>query len=91
MIRIALVEDDASYVSELVKYLEQYEEEYKEKIQVTVFSDGEDIAVDYKPIFDIILMDVEMAFMDGILGKSIQKWSLFLLLICHNMRSKDIR
>lgn len=65
MIRIALVEDDTNYVSELVNHLEQYEEQCKVKIHITVFSDGEDIAVDYKPIFDIILMDVEMIFMDG--------------------------
>ncbi|MBU3839681.1 MAG: LytTR family DNA-binding domain-containing protein [Candidatus Ruminococcus intestinipullorum] len=65
MIQIALVEDDANYVSELKGYLKEYEKERAEKIEVTVFSDGEDIVSEYKGEFDIILMDVEMRFMDG--------------------------
>ena len=65
MIQIALVEDDANYVSELKGYLKEYETERAEKIEVTVFSDGEDIVSEYKGEFDIILMDVEMRFMDG--------------------------
>lgn len=32
---------------------------------MTVFRDGEDIVTDYTADFDIILMDVEMTFMDG--------------------------
>ncbi len=65
MIRIALVEDDANYVSELTEYLKRYEKESKEKVDITIFSDGEDIVTDYTGKFDIILMDVEMEFMDG--------------------------
>lgn len=65
MIQIALVEDDANYVSELKGYLKEYEKERAEKIEVTVFSDGEDIVSEYKGEFDIILIDVEMRFMDG--------------------------
>lgn len=65
MIQIALVEDDANYVSELKGYLKEYETERAEKIEVTVFSDGEDIVSEYKGEFDIILMDVEMRLMDG--------------------------
>ncbi|CUX45888.1 LytR/AlgR family response regulator transcription factor [Clostridium sp. C105KSO13] len=65
MIRIALVEDDKKYVSELKEYLLRYEKEKKEKIAVSVFSDGEDIVTDYTADFDIILMDIEMTFMDG--------------------------
>lgn len=65
MIRIALVEDDAAYVSELTEHLKHYEKERGEKILVTVFQDGEDIVTDYSGKFDIILMDVEMQFMDG--------------------------
>ena len=48
MIQIALVEDDANYVSELKGYLKEYEKERAEKIEVTVFSDGEDIVSEYK-------------------------------------------
>ncbi len=65
MIRIAIVEDDKNYISELKKMLAQYEKESGRKLIVTVFDDGEDIAIDYKAEYDIILMDIEMRFMDG--------------------------
>lgn len=65
MIRVALVEDDGAYVKQLTGHLRQYEKERGEKILITVFQDGEDIVTDYTGAFDIILMDVEMQFMDG--------------------------
>lgn len=65
MLRIAVVEDDKTYAAQLKEYLERYEEEKKRRLSVTVFSDGEDIVTGYTADFDIILMDVEMTFMDG--------------------------
>ena len=65
MIRIALVEDDPAYVEQLTSYLREYEKESKERISVQRFSDGEDIVTGYRADYDIILMDVEMRFMDG--------------------------
>ena len=65
MIRIALVEDDPAYAEQLLSYLREYEKESKERISVQTFSDGEDIVTEYRADYDIILMDVEMKFMDG--------------------------
>lgn len=65
MIRIALVEDDPAYAEQLTSYLREYEKESKERISVQTFSDGEDIVTEYRADYDIILMDVEMKFMDG--------------------------
>lgn len=65
MIRVALVEDDANYRKELISYLKQYEKECNEKISITVYTDGDEIVEDYKADYDIILMDIEMKFMDG--------------------------
>lgn len=65
MIRIALVEDDPAYAEQLLSYLKEYEKESKERISVQTFSDGEDIVTEYRADYDIILMDVEMKFMDG--------------------------
>jgi len=65
MIRIAIVEDDKNYINELKTMLIQYEHESNQKLLISVFEDGEDIAIDYKVEFDIILMDIEMHFMDG--------------------------
>ena len=65
MIRIAIVEDEESYISVLKEYLERYKEESGEQIEVTVYHDGDEIAAFYRAQFDIILMDIEMKFIDG--------------------------
>ena len=65
MIRVALVEDDPNYRTELTEYLRRYEQESGEKFRITVFTDGDEIAENYKADYDIILMDIEMTFMDG--------------------------
>ena len=65
MIRIALVEDDASYRQELKAYLEQYARENGEEIDVKAFTDGDEIAQDYRAGYDIIFMDIMMRFMNG--------------------------
>ena len=65
MIRVALVEDDPNYRTELTEYLKRYEQESGEKFRITVFTDGDEIAENYKADYDIILMDIEMTFMDG--------------------------
>lgn len=65
MIHIAIVEDDRNYQKELKKYLLDYEKEYSQKFKIDVFSDGDEITRDYREDYDIILMDIEMKFMDG--------------------------
>lgn len=65
MIRIAIVEDDAHDRKELEKCLHRYEEEKKLKFSIRVFQDGEDIVTDYTADYDLILMDIEMAFLNG--------------------------
>lgn len=65
MIRIAVVEDNSAYVQQLQEYIHKYEQERSVNILVTVFEDGEDIITDYRSDFDIILMDIEMQFMNG--------------------------
>lgn len=65
MIQIAVVEDDPEYRRQLSDYLRQYEKESGEKFHITVFTDGDEIVEHYKADYDIILMDVEMTFMDG--------------------------
>lgn len=65
MIKIAVVEDESMYAEQLRDYLERYEKENGEAFDITIYSDGDDIVHKYKAQFDIILMDVEMKFMDG--------------------------
>lgn len=65
MIRVAIVEDEASYMKQFQKYLAQYAKESGEEFDIVTFTDGDEIAGGYKSVYDIILMDVQMRFMDG--------------------------
>lgn len=65
MIRIAIVEDETSYIRILEQYLHRYEEENNAVFQISVFSDGLDIVSEYNAGYDIILLDIQMKHMDG--------------------------
>ena len=74
MIQIAIVEDEEIYVKQLTEYIRKYQTERGRSIKVTVFGDGEDITENYSGGFDIILMDIQMRFMDGMTAaKNIRK------------------
>ena len=65
MIRIAIVEDETLFVEQLQNYIRRYQEESGREIRISVFADGEDITENYNGEYDIILMDIQMRFMDG--------------------------
>ena len=65
MIRIAIVEDEERCASELRRMLERYQQERRCDLSITAFADGEQITRNYRPDYDIILMDVQMELMDG--------------------------
>ena len=68
MIRLALVEDDGNYRSQLKEYIARYAQSSGERFTVQEFEDGDEIALGYKAEYDIILMDIEMKFMDGMMA-----------------------
>ena len=65
MIRIALVEDDQDCIDQFKEYLQNYQKTANEEIDVTVYRDGDEITSRYKSQYDIILMDIQMKFQDG--------------------------
>lgn len=65
MINVAVVEDDEVSAKTLERYLKRYGEETGEDLNVTRFCDGDEIASDYKPLFHIIFLDIEMRRLDG--------------------------
>ena len=65
MIELAIVEDEKAYVEQLLQFVDQYQREYGESIRTTCFRDGDEIVNGYDGSYDIILMDIQMKFMDG--------------------------
>ena len=65
MYNLAIVEDEDSYAQQLVAFVNQYQAESGNYFKITRFTDGDQIVEGYKGQFDIILMDIEMKFMDG--------------------------
>lgn len=65
MIRIAIVEDEQLYTKQLKDYILRFQKESGYEFHVITFSDGDQILLNYKGDFDIILMDIQMRFMDG--------------------------
>ena len=64
-IRIGVVEDDAGACQRVLDYLNQYQAETGERFTVSVFDDGAKIVERYTPVYDILLLDIEMKDMDG--------------------------
>lgn len=65
MYHIAIVEDETAFAAQLQEYLEKYQEENDVRFKVSVFEDGEDILNDYQPLYDIIMLDIEMPRVNG--------------------------
>lgn len=65
MVRIAVVEDESHYTEQLVSYLRQFEQETGHTFDIVTYGDGDGIVNHYRAQFDIILMDIDMKFMDG--------------------------
>ena len=65
MIRVAVVEDDAEVQGVLQEYIRRYTRQYGTEFEVSIFADGVDILDNYRAVYDIIFLDVEMKHLDG--------------------------
>lgn len=61
MIRIALVEDEAEVRAQLQGYVQRHTRQYGTEFAVTEFADGMELLDDYRPVYDILFLDVEAA------------------------------
>ena len=93
MVRIAILEDEASVREDLAGYLRRYTRQYGTKFEVSLFADGDEILEDYRPNWDIILLDVEMPRLDGMTtAERIRKLdSEVILIFITNMAQYAIR
>lgn len=65
MFRVAIVEDEKEQAQKLADYIQRFCTENGLDYQTDVYRDGEEILTGYKPIWDLILMDIEMPNVDG--------------------------
>ena len=65
MVRIAIAEDDPAYRATLEEYLDRYRRENGLEAEVTTFSDGLALTEGYRPVYDLLLLDIEMPNLDG--------------------------
>ena len=61
MIRIAIADDDAAFLAKIEKYIQKYQKENGEDIQLTAFSDAKELIEGYSPVYDIVILDIDNA------------------------------
>ncbi|MDU2422541.1 MAG: LytTR family DNA-binding domain-containing protein [Bifidobacterium scardovii] len=66
MVAIAVVDDDAEARELLGGYITRFSGERGTDAQITGFTDAAELLHHYKPDYDIIFLDIEMAQVDGI-------------------------
>lgn len=65
MIRIAVVEDEEICIRQIEEYLVEYRNTSGEELEWTVYRDGDQITKEFHAQFDLIFMDIQMKFIDG--------------------------
>ncbi|HHW89677.1 MAG TPA: response regulator transcription factor [Clostridiales bacterium] len=80
--KIAIVEDDKQSAKILASYINRYSEENNIEIDIMHYNDGDEIVYEYKPIYDIIFLDIEMRLLDGVTAaKHIRKLDKDVIII----------
>ncbi len=65
MIRILIAEDDPQCLRQMEQFLSDYSQESGQAFHITRYNNGEDLVEHYQPEFDLLLLDVDMPFVDG--------------------------
>lgn len=76
MLRIAVVEDNDADLACVQSLLDRFEKEKCLPIETAIFRNGEQFLFSYEPVYDIVLMDIEMPQMDG-------------MTVARNLRQRD--
>ena len=63
--KIGIVDDEADVRERLFEYLNRYAKEAGRELSVVCFSSGEELLSAYRPVFDILIFDIDMPGMNG--------------------------
>lgn len=82
MYRIGIVEDDEKMANELIQYLKRFEKENGLSLEIWHFPDGAKLVGEYHPVWDLLLLDIDMPVMDGITtAKCIRKQDMGVIIM----------
>lgn len=65
LLKLAIAEDDPKCASDLRSFVERYCQEHGLELQLQVFPDGMELVEQYQPVWDVLLLDIEMPHLDG--------------------------
>ncbi len=65
VVRIAIVEDEEQSAKLIEGFIAKYGAETDDVFEVVWYPDGDAIAADYRPVYDIIFMDIKMKILNG--------------------------
>ena len=66
MIKIAIVEDEIEMSSDLKKHVETFFNQHNKKITIDIFDNAVKFLDKYKSKYDLVFMDINLPYMDGI-------------------------
>lgn len=66
MIKIAIVEDENEMSSDLKKHIEKFFNQHDKKITIDIFDNAVKFLDKYKSKYDLVFMDINLPYMDGI-------------------------
>ena len=84
MYKIALVEDEDKSANRIQEVIAACCDRLQVECQISRFKNGMDFITDYKPVFDLVLLDIEMPLLDGMeAAKKLRKFDndVFIIFI----------
>ena len=65
VLKLAIAEDDPKCAADLRSFVERYCREHGLELRLQVFPDGMELVVNHRPVWDVLLLDIEMPHLDG--------------------------